>query len=146
MSMQDAVDDAIESGELVLGERKYTVNIPGPDGEPSELEVWEPTMEQIAYLATLANGKLPVQRQIAAVGDLMQDLLSEEDYDLIWARLRNRRDPLKMEHVMDAISEAMEKVQDFPTQPSSGSSVSSGTRSAGKRSTGRVRGPGSTSS
>lgn len=146
MSMQDAVSDAIESGELELGTRKFKAVIPGPDGEPTELEVWEPTLEQIAWLSTIAGQSMGVQQMVSALGGMMEDLLEPEDYENIWKRLRNRRDPLTLDHVTEALAIALESVQDFPTQPSSASSPSSPTPRTGKRSTGRVRGPGSTSS
>lgn len=146
MSLEDAVGDAVDRDELDLGERKLIATIPGPDGKPQDIEIWEPTMEQIAWLGNMSGRKQTIQSNMMALGDLIEDLFEPEVSEELWHRMRNRKDPLKLEHVTDAIAVALEAVQDFPTEPSSGSSPSSRTRSNGKRSTGRVRGPGSTQS
>lgn len=145
MAMTDAVDDAVKNGELELGEATITATIPGPDGKPVDLVLWEPTVEQIAWIASFLGKKgASVGEQVKGMNDLMEDLLEPDEFEAIWRRLRDRRDPLKLEHVTDAISLALEAVQDFPTEPSSGSARSSG--GAGKRSTGRAPGAGSTRS
>lgn len=148
MSMQDAVNDAMEDGTIPTpsdDDKQLEAMIPGPDGKPEKLLMYSPTLEQIAWITALANqrGGGGVQDQIAGTVDLMEDLLTPEDFSRVWKRLRDRRDPLRLENITDALSLAMEAVQDFPTQPSSDSSTASRTPKPGRRSTGRASGPGS---
>lgn len=151
MPMEDAVQEAIEAGEVTPANEqpsddRVEVQIPGPDGNPVPLMLYKPTVEQLAWISSAARAGTDLQTQMTRLVDLTQDLMDPVDYERIWSRLRNRQDPLGLDVIMSAVNDLLEKVQDFPTQPLPGSSPASRAPKTGQRSTGRAPGKGSTRS
>lgn len=151
MAMSDAVQEAQKNGELDPAneqpeDERVEVMIPGPDGTPVPMMLYTPTVEQLAWISKAATTGADMQTQLSRLVDLTEDLMDPDEYAALWARLRNRRDPLGLDVVMGAVNDLLESVQDFPTQPSPDSSPASPSRKTGQRSTGRAPGKGSTQS
>ncbi len=103
-----------------------------------------PSEEQLMLIyANGGNSEATVGDELHAIFSFFKDALPPDQYKVLMSRFR---DPNDVEVDGEAITEIfgwlMEQWQDFPTKSPSGSSKSQG--SSGARSTGRVRGPGST--
>lgn len=103
-----------------------------------------PTDERLFLVAALIGDEDAVGAEATAVMDLLRDSLPSDEYRTIRARLADPEDSVDMETLGEVMEWLMEKWSDFPTQPSQGSSKSQ--TPTGPKSTGRVRGQGSTSS
>lgn len=103
-----------------------------------------PTEEQLMLiLAQGGRDDANVADEMASILDLFKITLSAREHRVLMKRLKDPEDlEVTMETLVDIFEWLMEQWQDFPTQPPSGSSTSQG--STGTKSTGRVRGKGST--
>lgn len=104
-----------------------------------------PTDERLFLIAAaMGQDDEGVASEAAAIMDLLRDSLPPAEYRVLRSRLADPADSVDMEVMSEVLEWLMEKWSDFPTQPSSESSKSPTT--SGQKSTGRVRGPGSTRS
>lgn len=103
-----------------------------------------PTDEQLMLMMALGGREdSGVGDEVAAMLDFYKAVLPANQYKILLGRLRDPEDlDVDAETLAEIFQWLMEKWQDFPTTPPSGSSGSQGT--TGARSTGRVRGKGST--
>jgi hypothetical protein len=108
-----------------------------PDGQGTiDYAYKAPTPEQITYFVRHTRSR-DIVTQLNALYDLLEDILGEEDYLKIEARLRDRYDALDMQTLFPAVRELVTGQTGFPTQSPSDSSSSE--RPTGRRSTGRVQ-------
>ena len=105
-----------------------------------------PSEEQLMLVyAQGGNSEANVGDELSAVLRVFKDSLPPAQYKVLMSRFRDPEDPdVDSELLMEIFQWLMEQWQSFPTQPQSVSSASPGT--TGPRSTGRVRGKGSTRS
>lgn len=104
-----------------------------------------PTDERLFLLAAMAGDEDAGGAEEAAVTqDLLKDILPEEEFKVLKARLLDDEDDVDMDMLQDVLMWLVEEWASFPTEPSSDSSGSQD--ASGTKSTGRVRGPGSTRS
>jgi hypothetical protein len=104
-----------------------------------------PTDERLFLLAAMAGDEDAGGAEEAAVTlDLLRDILPEPEFKILKARLLDDQDDVDMDMLQDVLMWLVEEWASFPTEPSSDSSVSQD--ASGTKSTGRVRGPGSTRS
>lgn len=103
-----------------------------------------PTEEQLLLIfAQGGREDASVGDEISAVLAFFRDTLPPAQYKVLISRLRDPDDvDVDAEALTEIFQWIMEQWQDFPTKSPSGSSTSQG--SAGAKSTGRVRGKGST--
>lgn len=104
-----------------------------------------PTDERLFLLAAAAGDEDgSVATESAAIMDLFRDVLPPDEFRTLRSRLKDPEDDVDLEMLQDVTAWLMEEWSTFPTEPSSASSTSR--PRTGTRSTGRVRGPGSTRS
>ena len=103
-----------------------------------------PTDERLFLVAARLGDDENVTAEAAAIMELLQDILPAAEYRVLRQRLSDPEDSVGMETIEQVLAWLMEKWSDFPTQQSADSSTSP--TSSGTKSTGRVRGPGSTRS
>lgn len=102
-----------------------------------------PSDERLFVIAAQAgqeDGGGPAEA--AAVVDMLKDALPKQEYSILRRRLIDPDDDVDLEMLQDVMGWLMEEWSNFPTQPASVSSTSQ--VSTGAKSTGRVRGEGST--
>jgi hypothetical protein len=106
----------------------------------------QPTDEKLFLLAAMTGDEdASAAADAAATLQLFRESLPEKEYATLRARLKDDEDPaVTLEVLSEVVPWLMGEWTGFPTEPSSGSSASPAT--TGTRSTGRVRGPGSTRS
>lgn len=119
-----------------------------PEGEElgsDQFHATMPTEERLFLLAALAGDEdSDGAAEAAATMDLLRDALPNAEFRLLKRRLGDPEDIVDIEMLQEILMWLVEEWSTFPTVPSSGSSVSP--PSTGTRSTGRVRGEGSTHS
>jgi hypothetical protein len=103
-----------------------------------------PTEERLFLVAAMLGDEDNVGSEAAGVMDLLRDTLPSSEFRVLKERLADPDDSVDMETLQEVLEWLMEKWSTFPTGPSSTSSASP--TSTGTKSTGRVRGPGSTHS
>lgn len=127
---------------------EFTLESTDAEGEVVRSDTFHakrPTDERLFLLAAMAGDEDADGAQEAAVTlDLLKDILSEAEFKTLKARLLDDTDDVDMDMLQDVLMWLVEQWASFPTEPSSDSSVSQG--ASGTKSTGRVRGPGSTQS
>lgn len=103
-----------------------------------------PTEEQLMLIyANGGNSDATVGDELHAIFSFFKDALPPDQYKVLVSRFRDPDDvEVDGEVLTEVFGWLMEQWQDFPTKSPSDSSKSQGT--TGARSTGRVRGPGST--
>lgn len=118
------------------------------DGESVGVDVFHftrPSEEQLFLLAAGVGGDdANAADEAAAVMSLLRQTLPPTELRLMKSRLADPEDGLDMEILVGTVQDLMQAWSDFPTKPSSASAGSP--VSSGARSTGRVRGQGSTRS
>jgi len=117
------------------------------DGEPvvrrsDTFHATQPTDERLFVVAAMIGDEDNGAGEATAVMDLLRDALPPKEFRTLRERLLNPEDSVDMEVLGEVMEWLMEKWSDFPTQPSSASSGSPS--GSGTKSTGRVRGSGST--
>jgi hypothetical protein len=104
-----------------------------------------PTDENMFLIAALIGDEDNEAGAATALLELLKDSLPTDEYRLFRKRLRDPKDEdVTMETVEDIVEELMKEWSAFPTGQSAASSTSQTT--SGPKSTGRVRGEGSTRS
>jgi hypothetical protein len=103
-----------------------------------------PTDERMFLIAALIGDEDATGSEATAVMELFRDSLPADEYRTLKSRLSDPEDSVDLEILQEIVEWLMKEWTTFPTKPSSGSSQSP--TSAGTKSTGRVRGPGSTHS
>lgn len=118
------------------------------DGEVVSTDVFhatQPTDERLFIIAAMIGDEENEAASATALMELLKDSLPKDEYRVFRKRLADPDDvDLTMETVEDIVEALMESWSGFPTGQSSDSSTSR--TSSGTKSTGRVRGTGSTSS
>lgn len=104
----------------------------------------KPTDERLFMIAALVGDEDGVGSEATAVMDLFRDSLPADEYRVLRQRLADPEDSVDLDVLQDVMEWLMKEWTSFPTKQSSGSSGSP--TSAGTKSTGRVRGTGSTRS
>lgn len=124
--------------EITL-EETGTLVLPGPDGKTAqEFDTHTPTGEQLALFAADVASSNSLSVRMAAVLNLLEDVLVDpDDLQTIRRRLRDRDDVLDFITLFKNIRGSITEQTSFPTQPASDSASSPS--STGKRSTGRVQ-------
>ncbi len=107
-------------------------------------EAARPTEEQLLFLfAQGGNSEATLADETHAMFEVFKSILPASQYKVLMSRFRDPDDvDVDLEAIEDIFAWLMEQWQDFPTTPPSDSSASQG--SSGPKSTGRVRGKGST--
>lgn len=103
-----------------------------------------PTDEMLFLTASMMGDDANASSEAAAVMDLFRDTLPTAEFRILKERLADPDDAVDLEALQEVLAWLMEQWSDFPTVPSSDSPTSP--TSTGQKSTGRVRGPGSTRS
>jgi hypothetical protein len=104
-----------------------------------------PTDERLFLIAAMAGDEdAGGAAEAAAVMDVFKDSLPEDQYRTLRQRIKDPDDDVNLDMLQDVMFWLMGEWSSFPTEPASDSSVSP--PSTGARSTGRVRGQGSTRS
>jgi hypothetical protein len=103
-----------------------------------------PTDEQMFLTMALIGDEDNQAAQATAALDLFRSVLPSAEFHVLKERIANPEDSVDLDVVMEVLAWLMEVWSDFPTVPSSASSKSP--TSIGEKSTGRVRGTGSTHS
>jgi hypothetical protein len=104
-----------------------------------------PSDENLFLLAAMAGDEdATAAEEAAGIMALFKSSLPEDEYRILRQRLKDPEDDVTLEVLQEVIPWLMEEWTAFPTQPASASSASPVT--TGARSTGRVRGQGSTRS
>lgn len=103
-----------------------------------------PTDERMFMIAALIGDEDGVGSEATAVMDLFRDALPDNEFRILRSRLSDPDDSVDLDVLQQVVEWLMSEWTAFPTKPSSDSSPSQ--TSAGTRSTGRVRGAGSTRS
>jgi len=106
--------------------------------------VTRPTDERLFLVAAMVGDEDGVGSEATAVMDLFRDSLPPREYSILRSRLADPDDSVDLDVLQEIVGWLMEQWSDFPTQQSSDSSGSP--TSTGTKSTGRVRGTGSTHS
>lgn len=119
------------------------------DGQPVVMRsdifhATRPTEERLFMLAAAAGSEDSAASEAAAILDLLRDILPKEEFRTLRERMLDPEDDVNLTMIQDVIVWLMEEWSSFPTKPQSVSSASPTT--TGAKSTGRVRGPGSTRS
>ena len=103
-----------------------------------------PTDERLFLVAAKLGDEENIASEAAAIMELLKDVLPPTEFRTLRQRLTDPDDSVDMGTIEEVLEWLMEKWSTFPTQQSP---VSSGSpTSSGPKSTGRVRGPGSTRS
>ena len=103
-----------------------------------------PTDEKMFLIAAMVGDEENQASEATAVVEILKDALPNEEWRTLRARIADPEDDVDLEMVKDVVQWLIEEWSDFPTRPSSASSKSPD--STGVKSTGRVRGEGSTHS
>lgn len=103
-----------------------------------------PTDERLFIVAAMVGDEDNEAGAATAVMELLKDSLPAAEYKVLRARLMDPDDSVDMDTLSEVLEWLMEKWSTFPTEQSAGSSGSP--TSSGTKSTGRVRGQGSTRS
>lgn len=103
-----------------------------------------PTEEQMLLIFAMGGREdATIGDEIASILDVLKSSLGPEQYRVLYRRLKDPDDlDVTIESIEEIFEWLVEQWQDFPTQPSAGSSGSQA--SSGGRSTGRAPGKGST--
>ena len=104
----------------------------------------QPTDERLFMIAALIGDEDAVGSEATAVMDLFRDALPLDEFRTLRQRLTDPEDSVDLDVLQEIVGWLMEEWTSFPTKQSSASSQSP--TSAGPKSTGRVRGQGSTHS
>lgn len=126
----ETVDEDDEGNEYVVRRDDFTAT--------------SPTEEQLLLVyAQGAREDATVGDEVSALLSFFKDILPASQYKVLLKRLRDPDDlDVDLQTLDELFKWIMEQWQDFPTTPPSGSSTSQG--GTGTKSTGRVRGKGST--
>ena len=117
----------------------------GEDPHADQFHATMPSDERLFVLAAMAGDEdAGGAAEAAATMDLLKSTLPEDEFRLLKRRLLDPEDIVDMDLLQDILMWLMEEWSTFPTEPASASSASP--PSTGARSTGRVRGKGSTHS
>lgn len=142
------VDEKKGKGPRPVAEFMIESNEPPVDGvepEPQQYHATMPTDERLFLLAALAGAEDATgAEEAAATLDLLKDALPADEFRTLRRRIADPDDFVDIAMVQDILMWLIGEWTTFPTEPSSASSVSP--PSTGARSTGRVRGEGSTHS
>lgn len=103
-----------------------------------------PTDERLFLVAATMGDEDASGQEAGAVMSIFRDALPAEEYRTLRARLADPDDSVDMETIGEVMEWLMKEWTAFPTEPSPNSSTSPTT--TGSKSTGRVRGTGSTRS
>lgn len=126
----ETTDEDEEGNEIVVRHDDFTAT------QPSEEQL-------LLIFAQGGNEDAGLADEVSAILRFFKDSLPADQYKVLIGRLRDADDPdVDSEVLTDIFSWLMEQWQDFPTRQPAASSGSRGT--TGARSTGRVRGKGST--
>lgn len=127
---------------------EFTLDWVDEEGEVVKSTTFHSTMpsdENLFLLAAMAGDEdASAAEEAAGIMSLFKQSLPEAEYKELRSRLRDPEDDVTLEVLQEVIPWLMEEWTAFPTQPASASSASPA--STGARSTGRVRGQGSTRS
>jgi hypothetical protein len=124
------VDEDEDGNEIEVRRDDFTATMPGDE-------------QLLVMVAEGGREGATVADEVAALLDFFRAALPAAQYRLLFRRFKDPQDPdVDFETLQDIFQWLMEQWQDFPTQQPAGSSKSSG--STGTKSTGRVRGKGST--
>jgi hypothetical protein len=127
---------------------EFTLESTDSEGEVVRTDVFHarrPTDERLFILAAMAGDEDAGGAEEAAVTlDLLKDILSAEEFKTLKTRLLDPEDDVDMDMLQEVLMWLVGEWASFPTEPSSDSSTSQD--ASGTKSTGRVRGPGSTRS
>ncbi len=104
----------------------------------------QPTDEQMFLIFAMLGDEDRMGSEATAVMDIFRDALPPSEFRTLRSRLADPDDSVDTEVLAEVLAWLMERWSTFPTRPSSDSSQSP--TSTGTKSTGRVRGAGSTSS
>jgi hypothetical protein len=104
----------------------------------------QPTEERMFLVAALIGDEDNMAAEATGLMELLRDILPPAEFRVLKERLADEEDSVDMETLQEVLEWLMEKWSTFPTEPSSASSKSP--TSSGPKSTGRVRGQGSTHS
>lgn len=103
----------------------------------------QPSEERLFLLAAaIGSEDATGSEEAAAVLDIFRSSLPREEFRTLRERLRDPEDDVNIDMLQDVLMWLMGEWSDFPTEPSGDSLESPPT--SGARSTGRVRGQGST--
>lgn len=103
-----------------------------------------PTDERLFLVAAAMGDEDNAGSEAGAVMSIFRDALPEKEYRTLRSRLADPEDSVDMETIGEVMEWLMKEWTAFPTEPSPNSSTSPTT--TGTKSTGRVRGTGSTRS
>lgn len=103
-----------------------------------------PTDERLFLVAAKLGDDDNVASEASAIMELLKDVLPAAEFRVLRQRLSDPEDSVGMDTIEEVLAWLMERWSSFPTQQSPVSSESP--TSSGPKSTGRVRGPGSTRS
>jgi hypothetical protein len=103
-----------------------------------------PTDERLFLVAALIGDDDNPGAEAAGVMELLRDILPASEFRTLKGRLADTKDSVDMDVIQEVLEWLMEKWSTFPTERSAASSKSP--TSTGTKSTGRVRGQGSTHS
>jgi hypothetical protein len=127
---------------------EFTLESTDAEGETVRSDTFHakrPTDERLFMLAAMAGDENAGGAEEAAVTlDLLKDILPEDEFKIVKSRLLDETDDVDMDMLQDVLMWLVEEWASFPTEPSSDSLASQG--ASGTKSTGRVRGQGSTHS
>lgn len=128
---------------------EFMIEREGPfeEGEPQadQFHATLPSDERLFIMAAMAGDEdADGTAEAAATMDLLRDALPHDEFRLLKKRLLDPDDMVDMGLLQDILIWLSEEWSTFPTVPSSASSASP--PSTGAKSTGRVRGQGSTRS
>lgn len=102
-----------------------------------------PSDERLFFVAAMAGSDDAAGTgEAAAVLEMLRDTLPQNEFRILKRRMLDPEDDVDLEMLQDVMAWLMEEWSNFPTQQRSGSSGSQA--AIGAKSTGRVRGPGST--
>jgi hypothetical protein len=105
----------------------------------------KPTDERLFLIAAMAGDEdAGGAAEAAAVVEVFRDSLPPAEYRVLRERIKDPNDDVDLGMLQDVMFWLMGEWSSFPTEPASGSSNSP--VATGPKSTGRVRGPGSTRS
>lgn len=124
---------------------EFMIEAKAEDAPAEQYHATRPTEERLFLLAALAGSEDSTgAEEAAATLELLKDALPEDEYRALRRRIGDPDDFVDIEMLQDILMWLVEEWSAFPTEPSSVSSAPP--PATGTRSTGRVRGAGSTSS
>ena len=124
---------------------EFMIEAKEEDGAAEQYHATRPTEERLFLLAALAGSEDATgTEEAAATLELLRDALPEDEFRVLRRRIADPSDFVDIGMIQDILMWLVEEWSTFPTEPSSVSSAPP--PATGTRSTGRVRGEGSTSS